>query len=154
MPVLKTKSLRLTQLSAKEFISALLKSRGVRKEALICALSGGLGSGKTSFIQGILRFFKVKRATSPTFVIMKHYGLKKPVASVKDIYHIDAYRLKSFKELEAFGFSEILKSKQALVLIEWPERIQKGLPKNIIKIKFCCGEQEKERIINLPKIHA
>lgn len=154
MPVLKTKSLRETQLFAKEFIDSLLKSRTERKKALVCAFSGDLGSGKTSFIQGILRFFKVRRATSPTFVIMKHYGLKKAVASVKDIYHIDAYRLKSLKELQTLGFFEILRSKQSLVLIEWPGRIRKGLPEDIIKIDFCCGEKEKERIISFPKIHA
>jgi tRNA A37 threonylcarbamoyladenosine biosynthesis protein TsaE len=85
---------------------------------------------------------------------MKHYRLSGAVSGIKDIYHVDAYRLKSFKDLSLLGFDEILKSNKAMIMIEWPERIKKGLPKDAVKINFSFGEKENERVINFPKINA
>jgi tRNA threonylcarbamoyladenosine biosynthesis protein TsaE len=154
MGAFRTKSLRATKALAADFVKTLLKSRKNRQKALTLLLSGDLGSGKTSFVQAILRFFGVKRVTSPTFVIMKHYRLLRSMSGIKDIYHVDAYRLRSFKDLSLLGFDEILKSDKAMVMIEWPERIKKGLPQDAVKISFSCGEKENERVINFPKINA
>jgi tRNA threonylcarbamoyladenosine biosynthesis protein TsaE len=154
MAVVKTESLKTTKAFAAEFIESVLRSQKNRRKALVVLLSGDLGSGKTSFVQGVLSFLKIKRATSPTFVIMKHYAFLKPKLGIKNIYHIDAYRLKSFKDLSVLGFDQILKSKESLIMIEWPERILKGLPKNAVKIYLSCGEKENERVIKFPKINA
>ncbi|RLC30881.1 tRNA (adenosine(37)-N6)-threonylcarbamoyltransferase complex ATPase subunit type 1 TsaE, partial [Candidatus Woesebacteria bacterium] len=60
------------------------------------ALTGELGSGKTTFIQGLAEGLGVKgRIISPTFILMRKYE-----ASKSDFYHIDFYRLEDDLENE------------------------------------------------------
>jgi len=85
--------------------------------------------------------------TSPTFVIMKSYSLKPKTLNLKPntLIHIDAYRLESGRELLNLGLEETLKDSKNLVLIEWPERVQDVLPKDLIKINFkFIGKNERE----------
>ncbi|MBI2507243.1 MAG: tRNA (adenosine(37)-N6)-threonylcarbamoyltransferase complex ATPase subunit type 1 TsaE, partial [Candidatus Niyogibacteria bacterium] len=79
---------KIAEILAKE----LLKFR-FRKHALVLALSGDLGSGKTTFVQGFARGLGIRsKIQSPTFLIMRSYKL--PAKSYKLFAHIDAYRLK------------------------------------------------------------
>lgn len=129
------------------FLKEVLKIP-LSKQALIIALSGDLGAGKTTFVQGFLRAAGIKsKITSPTFVLIKNYKLR--TTNYNLIYHIDCYRIHKPKELISLGFKEIIKNPKNIILIEWPERIKKYLPKNIIKVKFKHGKKENERIINL-----
>jgi len=111
----------------------------------VFALKGNLGAGKTTFVQGFFRGLGLKRAASPTFIIMRRYSLKRGI--FKNVYHMDAYRLKKTKELKVLEFGEILADPQNIVLIEWPERIKNILPKNVKWIIFKHGKKEDERII-------
>lgn len=110
---------------------------------IIC-LSGDLGSGKTTFTQGLLKGLKIKGPyTSPTFVVMKHYKKKLPATQYQlpdkpkslNIYHIDAYRIKTNDLLE-LGWKEFAGEKNSIIIIEWAERIKKIIPKNATRIKF------------------
>ncbi|OWK27455.1 MAG: tRNA (adenosine(37)-N6)-threonylcarbamoyltransferase complex ATPase subunit type 1 TsaE [Parcubacteria group bacterium GW2011_GWA2_38_13b] len=126
-----------------------------KRNAVIIALTGELGSGKTTFAQGFLEYFGIKRANSPTFVIMKKYLpakiFQKKNFSRQDqilyLYHIDCYRIHSSRDLVELGFNEIAKDFHNVILIEWAERINDLLPKNTIRISFK-HKSEKERIIN------
>ncbi|MEK7195101.1 MAG: tRNA (adenosine(37)-N6)-threonylcarbamoyltransferase complex ATPase subunit type 1 TsaE, partial [Patescibacteria group bacterium] len=104
-----------------------LKSR-LGKTAKVFALQGELGSGKTTFIQGFFRGLGLKRAPSPTFIIMRRSAVNNK--KYKNVFHIDAYRLRRSKELGILGFKEVLVNPRNIVLIEWAERIKKALPKN------------------------
>ncbi|MDP3015395.1 MAG: tRNA (adenosine(37)-N6)-threonylcarbamoyltransferase complex ATPase subunit type 1 TsaE [bacterium] len=122
------------------------RKRSNLKNALVLALAGDLGSGKTTFVQGFLRGLGVRRKiTSPTFVIAKSYKLK--AKSYKLGYHIDCYRIEEPKELSGLGLKEILNNPENILLIEWPERIKKILPKDLVWIKFEYGEKENERVL-------
>ena len=59
--------------------------------------------------------------TSPTFVILKKYKLGDKILEGKFSFfiHIDAYRLKSGKELQALGWQEIISDSKNLVFIEF-----------------------------------
>ncbi len=115
-----------------------------KASALVIALKGNLGAGKTTFIQGFLRGLGVKfKITSPTFVIIKNYQL--PITNYRSAYHIDCYRIKNHKEILDLGFKEIISNPQNIVLIEWPERIAKVLPKKRISILFKYGDKENKR---------
>ncbi len=117
------------------------------RQALIIALSGNLGAGKTTFARGFLRVAGVRsKITSPTFTLIKNYSINK-LSNYKKIYHIDCYRIHKLKELIDFGLKELFENPKNIILIEWPERIQRALPKNIIKVKFKYGKKENERII-------
>jgi tRNA threonylcarbamoyladenosine biosynthesis protein TsaE len=109
-----------------------------RKSAVVFGLQGDLGSGKTTFLQGFAKGLGVKeKILSPTFVIMKRFG---------HFYHIDCYRIKSAKDIFELGWKEIIKNPENIVAIEWPERIKKVLPKNIIKIDFKFVDEQTREI--------
>ena len=122
------------------------KTRFKNNQAVVLALKGNLGSGKTTFTQGFLRGLGVKKKiTSPTFVIFKRYKLR--AKSFKFVYHIDCYRIKKSQELLVLGIKEIFDNPKNIVLIEWPERIKNILPKERINVGFEYGKKENERRI-------
>ncbi len=119
---------------AKEILQSI--SCGIKKTATLLTLSGDLGAGKTTLTKEIARHLGViEKVISPTFVIMKIYKTKDK--KFKKLVHIDAYRLKNSKELFVLGWEEILKMKDSLVVIEWPENVKECIPKeaNIAKIE-------------------
>ncbi|MBI2514875.1 tRNA (adenosine(37)-N6)-threonylcarbamoyltransferase complex ATPase subunit type 1 TsaE [Candidatus Wolfebacteria bacterium] len=130
---------------AKQFLK--ISSRKKRRGALVFALAGNLGSGKTTFTQGFLRALGVKKKiTSPTFVLIKNYELRRRnCGNYKRIYHVDCYRIHGARVLLKLGLKKILEDSRNIVLVEWPEKIKSILPKNSIWIKFEHGEREKVR---------
>ena len=110
-----------------------------KQDALVVALEGELGAGKTTFVKGLAKILGIKaKIKSPTFTLIKKYKLGKnsKLKSKKYLYHIDCYRLKDHKDMLVLGMKDMLKDKDNLILIEWPERIRKILPKKHIKIKI------------------
>jgi len=95
----------------------------------LIALSGDLGSGKTTFMQGLVHGLGGLQTMvqSPTFVYLHHYPTTPPV------YHFDLYRLRSADDFLAMGFEEYFE-KEGITAIEWPERIASILPADTIKI--------------------
>jgi tRNA threonylcarbamoyladenosine biosynthesis protein TsaE len=132
-----------------EILANELKGRSARRR--IIALEGELGSGKTTFTQGLLKGSGVKGPhTSPTFVILKNYKVKIPNPKYQipnksqipnpkiknfNIYHIDAYRIKA-KDILALGWEEIIREKDSIIIIEWADRIRKIIPRRALWIKF------------------
>lgn len=142
-----TKSKTQTQKFAKKLAQQILK-KGQQKQAQILALSGDLGAGKTTFTQGFIKALGVKhRVTSPTFMIVRRYELKNK--KFLNVFHFDLYRIHQSKEILSLDFRKIIKNPENIVLIEWPERIKKLLPKNAAKISFDHGKNQKERIIRV-----
>ena len=112
-----------------------IKEWPLSKIALVIALEGDLGSGKTTFIQGLAKGLKIKEnVLSPTFLILKQFPIS--LKKFNDFYHIDAYRLKNPEELLELGFDDLIKNPGNLIAIEWTDKIKKILPKHIMKIKF------------------
>ncbi len=98
------------------------------------ALTGDLGSGKTTFLQGLAQGLGVlTKVNSRTFNILKIYKTKKG-ATVKNFCHIDAYRLNSARELENLGFNELLEQKDLVIALEWADKVKSILPQRRINI--------------------
>ena len=112
----------------------------------IVCLFGDLGSGKTTFVKGLVQGFKIKSSevNSPTFVLMNIYEGKMPV------YHFDLYRLEgaaSSLELANIGYEEFFYDKGVSV-VEWAERLGDQLPKEHIAVHLA-HKSEKERRITI-----
>jgi tRNA threonylcarbamoyladenosine biosynthesis protein TsaE len=120
---------------------------GIGKPTII-GLTGNLGSGKTTFIQGFAEGLGLKnRITSPTFVIFRHY--KPQTTHYEHFFHMDAYRIGKISELKPLNFKEMISTPQSVVLIEWPEKIKGALPKKTIWLEFRHGRKENERLIRI-----
>jgi len=103
------------------------------KGGKIIALTGELGAGKTTFVQGFARGLGVpERIVSPTFIIMRSY----PTATHQRFYHVDLYRLEENieKEVENIGLVDLLNNAESVIIIEWAERVMKLLPKDTMHI--------------------
>lgn len=134
-----------TKKIAAKFADQILQL-DTKKSAIVLGLQGDLGAGKTTFLQGFGKSLGItEKINSPTFVIMKRFKLKGKY--FKNFYHFDCYRLKNEKDLEGLGFKEIVSDPQNIVAIEWPEKIDNVLPKEILKIIFKHLKQNKREII-------
>lgn len=118
--------------------------------AMVIALSGDLGAGKTTFTQEVAKVLGVEEhVVSPTFVIQKIYALKEQ--KFDRLIHIDAYRLESARELEHLGWHDLCADPGNLILIEWPERVTELIPADAVRIALSHGEHEHERHITVVK---
>jgi tRNA threonylcarbamoyladenosine biosynthesis protein TsaE len=110
----------------------------------VVALSGNLGSGKTTFTKGIGRGLGIKDArhiNSPTFVLIKEYEGKIP------LYHLDLYRLDKVKDVENIAVEEYIYG-EGITVIEWADKVRVLLPERCIWVKFKIkGENKREIII-------
>lgn len=117
-----------TQSAAENFSKEL-------KGGEVIALYGELGSGKTTFVQGLAKGLGIKRRIiSPTFIIVRSYKLKSE--SSRFFYHIDLYRIESVREIEGLGIGEIMSDPQNIVAIEWAEKMGDLLPKKRWDVHF------------------
>ncbi len=127
----------------------------LHEKPIFILLEGNLGAGKTTFTKGFLEHFGIKpKAASPTFVIAKRYSTTKDKKlktknTISDIWHIDAYRLKSKEDLELIGFNEIKKQPHTVVLMEWPGNVKGLILKNAIRINLEYGNIENERSMEI-----
>ncbi|MEE8307692.1 MAG: tRNA (adenosine(37)-N6)-threonylcarbamoyltransferase complex ATPase subunit type 1 TsaE, partial [Gammaproteobacteria bacterium] len=85
-------------------------------------LYGNLGAGKTTLVKGIasgLGAAPEDDVNSPTYVMVQEYSGGKGGGRV---YHVDLYRVEQNRDLESLGLEELL-AEDAVVLVEWPERL-------------------------------
>jgi len=96
----------------------------------IVALSGELGAGKTTLIQGIAKGLGVRNwVTSPTFTIINEFEGK------LSLYHIDLYRIENIDDAEDLAIEEYF-IKGGVTVIEWAEKITPILPEKTIRISI------------------
>ena len=103
---------------------------------LILALNGELGSGKTAFVTGFLKYFNIEtEASSPTFTIVNEYS--------NNIYHFDVYRIKDEEDfLNSIGLDYFDKG---ICLIEWADIIKNLLPRRTIFIDIKKFENDENK---------
>lgn len=115
-----------------------------RPHALVIALDGPLGGGKTTFTKGIFKALGVKgKAVSPTFILMRHLRLPRGRA----IYHIDLYRIADPQAIKILELREIFAAPGNVAVIEWAKHAARLLPKDAVWVSFKHGRKEEERVI-------
>lgn len=102
------------------------------RQGQVIALTGEMGSGKTTFVRGLARGTGLSAhvVSSPTFVVIQEYiG---PIA----LAHVDLYRLDAPRDVHETGLADYLTGHFA-VLIEWADRLPPAwLPSDYLLIHF------------------
>jgi tRNA threonylcarbamoyladenosine biosynthesis protein TsaE len=95
----------------------------------VVALTGPLGAGKTTFVQGLARGLGVpadRHVASPTFALVNEHPGR------IDFVHVDFYRIGGPAELPELGIEEAYD--RAVTAIEWAERFPDWLPSDTLHI--------------------
>lgn len=109
---------------------------------LFIAISGELGSGKTTLARGMLRGLGHKgKVKSPTYTLVEHYKLSR-----LNLYHFDFYRFKDAHELLEAGLREHFDGRNVCIA-EWPERAHGLLP--VADLSISLAEERNGRRIRL-----
>jgi len=110
-------------------------------QGMVIAIEGPLGSGKTCFVQGLARGLGVPAGTyvtSPTYTLVNTYSGR------ITLHHIDLYRLDE-GALEGIGIEELL-DENAVVAVEWPERMAALLPVERLQVTLAVGRADQRTI--------
>jgi tRNA threonylcarbamoyladenosine biosynthesis protein TsaE len=107
------------------------------------ALYGDLGAGKTQFVRGLVRGLggDPRIVSSPTFVLLNIYDTAR-----LSVFHFDAYRVSGPGEFESIGFAELLERRDAVVVIEWADRVAALLPERRINVHISSTGECDRRI--------
>ncbi|NTV44282.1 MAG: tRNA (adenosine(37)-N6)-threonylcarbamoyltransferase complex ATPase subunit type 1 TsaE [Candidatus Yonathbacteria bacterium] len=129
---------------AREILAELSTNMGAR----VLALSGDLGAGKTTFVKAFARELGIDEVvTSPTFGLMRNYVIPKDTSTpFRRLVHIDAYRLEVEDDLSSLGWADIVTDFEALVCIEWPERVSEALPFNTMPVTFTHIDEQTRNV--------
>jgi tRNA threonylcarbamoyladenosine biosynthesis protein TsaE len=98
----------------------------------VLLLEGELGSGKTTLVKGIVAGLGAapeEEVTSPSFTLVHEYGRDRKV------YHVDLYRIEEARELATLGLEDLW-SQQAIVLVEWGEKLGDNAPSPRVRIQL------------------
>jgi tRNA threonylcarbamoyladenosine biosynthesis protein TsaE len=138
MPILDPNTLEFTSRGPEQ-----TRRLGVRLGTLLqtgdlLCLSGDLGAGKTTLVQGIAHGWgTLDNVSSPTFVLVNEY--RRP--DQRCLFHMDAYRMANWMEAEDLDLERMIES--GPMVIEWPERIREVLPKHClwVNLRWVADEQ-------------
>lgn len=120
------------------------KLAGFLRPGDVVSLTGDLGAGKTTFVQGLAAGLGCDRApTSPTFTIMHQYNCTVP------LYHFDAYRLSGPADLERLGYEDYFYG-EGITVIEWGDIVSSLLPPEVLTIEIdYVPSDDNSRLITL-----
>jgi tRNA threonylcarbamoyladenosine biosynthesis protein TsaE len=107
----------------------------------VVLISGALGAGKTAFVRGMAAGLGANpdHVTSPTFTLIQEY------TGEMTLFHVDLYRLEP-KEVDGLGLDELM-AQEAVVAIEWPERLPRPIPGAVEILILQSGDTRREIVI-------
>ncbi|MCE2965227.1 MAG: tRNA (adenosine(37)-N6)-threonylcarbamoyltransferase complex ATPase subunit type 1 TsaE [Alphaproteobacteria bacterium] len=109
---------------------------------LTLLLSGDLGAGKTFFVRSLLRALGwTGSVPSPTFTLRQDYETPRGL-----LVHVDAYRLKTADEAYALDLPPAFE--EALVCIEWPEKLEGHAPAAHLHLTFSHNGEGRQVVLN------
>jgi len=142
MPILDANTFEFISRSADKTRRIGSRLGEILKRADVIGLTGDLGAGKTTLVQGIVRGWgSSDLVTSPTFVLVNHYRL--PDGTV--LSHLDAYRLKNALEAEDLDLEAMLS--EGPLLVEWADQIMEALPGEHLLIHMEWLTEELRRMV-------
>lgn len=112
----------------------------VAKPGDVIALSGDLGTGKTTFARDFIRALTdpEEDVPSPTFTLVQTYE-----GDSGEIWHFDMYRLERPEEVFELGLEDALVD--GISLIEWPDRMGTYIPRDRLDIRLTVSKGKNHR---------
>ena len=108
----------------------------------VVLLSGDLGAGKTTLVQGFARGLGVTEpVVSPTFILVRTYHGR------LTLVHADAYRMDNLREVTDLDLPELLDD-GGVALVEWGDVIAPVLPADYLEIRLEFGDGDDDRHIS------
>ena len=145
MPIISANSLDFISRSAQQTQRLGLRLGGLLQPGDLIAMTGDLGSGKTTLVQGIAQGWgTVDAVSSPTFVLINSY--RRPDGFL--LHHMDAYRIESALEAEDLDLEALLST--GPLLVEWAERISPALPSERLVIQMSWMAEEQRNLVFSP----
>jgi tRNA threonylcarbamoyladenosine biosynthesis protein TsaE len=107
------------------------------------ALTGELGAGKTTFVQGVALGLGFEgHVVSPTFTLVREYRAR------LTLIHVDVYRLERMQDVIDLGLDDALGEGDAVVLIEWGDAVEGLLPQGHLVVELTVpGAGEERRLV-------
>lgn len=131
MPVLDPYAMEFISRSAEQTRRLGMRFGPLLQSGDIIALVGDLGTGKTTFVQGIASGWgSLDPVSSPSFVLVNLYR----GANDQYLYHLDAYRLENVTQAADLDLEAIIET--GPLVVEWAERIEAALPRNNLRINL------------------
>ncbi len=99
----------------------------------VVLLSGSLGAGKTTLVQGICHGLGVAAwANSPTFTLINEYVGTRNDEPLR-VYHCDFYRIDDPDELATLALDEVFYG-DGITLVEWPDVAEEWAPEDAVRV--------------------
>jgi len=103
-------------------------------------LTGDLGAGKTTLVQGIGRGLGVEdHVASPTFTLVREY------AGRLDVAHVDVYRLERIQDVVDLGLDE-LGGPDRVLIVEWGDAVEDLLPADRLRVELTSSDDDVRRL--------
>ncbi|HZU86035.1 MAG TPA: tRNA (adenosine(37)-N6)-threonylcarbamoyltransferase complex ATPase subunit type 1 TsaE [Anaerolineaceae bacterium] len=146
MPILDARTLEFFSRSAEQTRRLGMRLGALLQPGDLVCLTGDLGAGKTTLVQGIAQGWGTLDAvSSPTFVLVNTY--RRP--DRLNLYHMDAYRLANAAEGEDLDLDLMLTS--GALVVEWAERILSVLPRQRLSVKLRWIADEQRGMVFIPE---
>lgn len=145
MPILDSNSLEFFSHSPEQTRRVGIRLGSILEIGDVICLQGDLGSGKTTFVQGIAQGWgSSDQVTSPSYVIVNEY--RHPDGLM--LFHLDAYRLSNALDAEMLDFDRLLTT--GICVIEWSERIKAVLPVERLWVQMQWISVEQRHLLMTP----
>lgn len=129
---------------ARDVATDVMAKMPFAKGALVLALIGEIGAGKTTFTQSFAAALGIKEnLKSPTFTLLHQFAIP---ASDLTLWHLDGYRLENRDDLVNLDLASVFADPRNIVLVEWPEKAQSIFPKEHVTINFTHQGDDKRGI--------
>jgi tRNA threonylcarbamoyladenosine biosynthesis protein TsaE len=145
MPILDSRTLEFFSRSPEQTRRVGMRLGALLQVGDLVCLSGDLGAGKTTLVQGMAQGWgSLDPVSSPTFVLVNMY--RRPDRTA--LMHLDAYRLQN--ALEAEDLDLVLMMETGAMVVEWPEHIESALPLERIWVKMRWIADEHRALVITP----
>lgn len=142
MPILSANDVDFVSRSPEQTRRLGIRLGVLLKPGDVLCLSGDLGSGKTTFVQGLAKGWgAIDPVSSPTFVLVNQY--RQPNGS--RLSHLDAYRIESIPEAEDLDIDTFLVD--GPLVVEWSNRIMEALPAEHLLVELSWVADEQRRML-------